>query len=66
MGELPCSYRNLRNICNIFARAFAVTESAPKFTMNKEIKNYYDFTVDDFALEDYRFSTLGKKIEVAI
>ncbi|MGN1094293.1 MAG: thymidylate synthase [Candidatus Neoclostridium sp.] len=39
---------------------------APKFTMNKEIKNFYDFTVDDFALEDYRFSTLGKKIEVAI
>ena len=39
---------------------------APKFTMNKEIKNFYDFTVDDFALEDYKFSTLGKKIEVAI
>ena len=39
---------------------------APKFTMNKEIKNFYDFTVDDFALEDYKYSTLGKKIEVAI
>ena len=39
---------------------------APKFTMNKDIKNFYDFTVDDFALEDYQFSTLGKKIEVAI
>ena len=34
--------------------------------MNKDIKNFYDFTVDDFALENYEYSTLGKKIEVAI
>ncbi len=39
---------------------------APKFIMNKDIKNFYDFTVDDFALEGYEYSTLGKKIEVAI
>ena len=39
---------------------------APKFIMNKDIKNFYDFTVDDFALENYEYSTLGKKIEVAI
>ena len=25
---------------------------APKFVMNREIKNFYDFTVDDFKLED--------------
>lgn len=39
---------------------------APRFIMNKDIKNFYDFTVDDFALENYEYSTLGKKIEVAI
>ena len=39
---------------------------APKFTMNPDVKNFYDFKVEDFALEDYRFSPLGKKIEVAI
>lgn len=39
---------------------------APAFKMNKDIKNFYDFTVDDFELEDYQFSKLDKKIEVAI
>ena len=39
---------------------------APRFIMNKDIKNFYDFTVDDFALENYEYSTLSKKIEVAI
>ena len=39
---------------------------APKFVMNREIKNFYDFTVDDFKLEDYRFTKLEEKIEVAI
>lgn len=34
--------------------------------MNREIKNFYDFTVDDFKLEDYRFTKLEEKIEVAI
>jgi len=39
---------------------------APKFVMNRGIKNFYDFTVDDFKLEDYRFTKLEEKIEVAI
>ncbi len=39
---------------------------APKFTINPEIKNFYDFTVDDFVLEDYNFTPLTDKIEVAI
>ena len=30
------------------------------------IKNFYDFTVDDFRLEGYKFNDLDKKIEVAI
>ena len=39
---------------------------APTFKMNKDIKNFYDFTIDDFELENYRFTKLDKKIEVAI
>ncbi len=39
---------------------------APTFKINKDITNFYDFTVDDFELENYRFTKLDKKIEVAI
>ena len=39
---------------------------APKFTMNKEIKNFYDFTVDDFNLEGYEYGPSLGKIPVAI
>jgi thymidylate synthase len=39
---------------------------APKFTMNKEIKNFYDFTVDDFNIEGYEYGPSLGKIPVAI
>lgn len=39
---------------------------APKFIMNKDIKNFYDFTVDDFALENYEYNKLEEKFEVAV
>lgn len=39
---------------------------APKFTINKDVKDFYAFAVDDFGLEDYRFTPLDKKIEVAV
>ena len=39
---------------------------APKFTMNKDIKNFYDFTVDDFNLEGYEYGPSLGKIPVAI
>ena len=39
---------------------------APKLKMDTSIKNFYDFTVDSFELEDYEFEKLGKKIQVAI
>ncbi|MBQ3597344.1 MAG: thymidylate synthase [Clostridia bacterium] len=39
---------------------------APKFWINPEIKNFYDFKVEDFKLEDYQFNKLEDKIEVAI
>lgn len=39
---------------------------APKFVINKEVKDFYKFTVDDFELEDYRFELFAEKFEVAI
>ncbi len=42
------------------------TYPAPKFIMNKEVKNFYDFKLEDFKLEGYEYSTIDEKLEVAI
>ncbi|MBQ9756855.1 MAG: thymidylate synthase [Clostridia bacterium] len=39
---------------------------APKLTINKEIKNFYDFTVDDFVLENYQKNEQIKNIPIAV
>lgn len=39
---------------------------APKLIMNEDVKDFYDFKVEDFKIEDYKFHLLGKKIPVAI
>jgi thymidylate synthase len=39
---------------------------APKFRLNPEIKNFYDFTVDDIIIEDYEKNPQVKNIPVAI
>ena len=39
---------------------------APKLWINTEKKDFYDFTVDDFKLIDYRFHEFSEKIPVAI
>ncbi len=39
---------------------------APKLIINKDVKNFYDFTVDDFKLVDYKSTPLATKLEVAI
>ncbi len=40
--------------------------SAPKVTLNPDVKNFYDFTVEDFIIEDYKFNKIDSKFEVAI
>ena len=40
--------------------------TAPKLMINPAIKNFYDFTVQDFELCDYECTPLDCKIEVAI
>ena len=39
---------------------------APELIINDKVKDFYDFKVEDFELEDYQFTPMGKKIEVAI
>jgi len=39
---------------------------APKLLINKEIKNFYDFTVDDFVLENYQKNEQIKNIPIAV
>ncbi len=39
---------------------------APKFIMNPDVKNFYDFKVEDFALEGYEYNKIDAKFEVAI
>lgn len=40
--------------------------AAPKFVINKDITDFYKFTVDDVKLEDYGFEPFNEKFEVAI
>ena len=39
---------------------------APKLKMNPNIKNFYDFKVEDFELIDYEYEKFDKKIPVAV
>ena len=39
---------------------------APKLVINPEIKDFYDFTTDDFSLENYKAGEQIKKIPVAV
>lgn len=39
---------------------------APKLIMNTKITDFYKFSVEDFALENYKFHLMGKRLPVAI
>lgn len=39
---------------------------APKVSLNPEIKDFYDFTVDDLIVEDYKYGEQFKNIPVAV
>ena len=42
------------------------TYPAPKFKMNPDVKDFYEFTVDDFTIEDYKTGPQVKNIPIAI
>ncbi len=60
--------------CHIYDRHVPLVEKllerepypAPRFYVNPEVKDFYDFTVDDFRLENYRYHEFREKIPVAI
>ena len=60
--------------CHIYDRHVPLVEQllerepypAPEFYVNLEVKSFYDFTVDDFRLENYRYHEFREKIPVAI
>lgn len=39
---------------------------APKVSLNPNVKNFYDFTVDDLIVEDYKYGEQIKNIPIAI
>ena len=39
---------------------------APKFSLNPDIDNFYDFTVSDIIIEDYETNPQIKNIPVAV
>ena len=39
---------------------------APILKINPNVKNFYDFTVDDFTLENYQYNKIDEKFEVAV
>ncbi|CBK84014.1 thymidylate synthase [Coprococcus sp. ART55/1] len=42
------------------------THPAPRFYMNPDVKDFYDFTLDDFRIEDYETGPQIKNIPIAI
>lgn len=60
--------------CHIYDRHIEAAEEllsrtpfpAPKFWINPDIKDFYDFTVDDFRLDDYQYHEQIKNIPVAV
>ena len=39
---------------------------APKFFIDRTVKDFYEFNKDSFKLENYRYNPFDKKIEIAI
>ena len=39
---------------------------SPKLWINPEVKNFYDFTPEDFRLENYQSTKLSTKFDVAV
>ena len=37
------------------------TYPAPKVTLNPEVKDFYEFTTDDFKIEDYQAENRSKR-----
>ncbi|MGM9554221.1 MAG: thymidylate synthase [Faecousia sp.] len=60
--------------CHIYDRHVPLVEKllqneplpAPRFYVNQNVKDFYQFTVDDFRLENYQYHEFREKIPVAV
>ena len=60
---LPIYDRHVPMVTELLQRE---PKQAPKVTLNPEIKNFYDFKVEDFEVENYEYGQSIGKIPVAI
>lgn len=73
-GMVPGEFIHVISDCHIYDRHVDIIKElieresypAPKFWLNPEVKNFYDFTVDDIHLEEYKYGEQIKGIPVAI
>lgn len=73
-GMVPGEFIHVISDCHIYDRHVDIVKElidreqykAPKFWLNPDVKNFYDFTVDDIYLEDYKYGEQIKNIPVAI
>lgn len=73
-GLLPGELIHVIADAHIYDRHISIIEemierpqyAAPKFRLNPDIKNFYDFTVDDVMINDYQKNPQIKNIPIAI
>ena len=61
-------YGTLREVKEAIIKEMIKRETypAPKVTLNPEVKDFYEFTTDDFKIEDYQAGEQIKDIPIAI
>ena len=73
-GLVPGELVHVIADCHIYDRHVPLVEKmlqneplpAPKLYVNQKVKDFYQFTVDDFRLEDYQYHEFREKIPVAV
>lgn len=64
--EMINTYNEMTNGSTMLHEQIDTPYPNPTFVMNRDVKNFYDFKVEDFALENYQYCDFNHKIEVAI
>lgn len=65
-GTICSTYDDMNDPFCIMETTYNVPYPNPIFVMNRDVKNFYDFTLDDFTLENYQYCPFDHKIEVAV
>ena len=71
---IPGEFVHMISDCHIYDRHIPMVEElisrepypAPKFWLNPDVKNFYDFTPDDVHLENYQYGPQIKNIPIAV